>query len=242
MSSEVSDGEASRELRSIFSDLPGLILVTELAEFLADLQEARDILSLAIAENDDRPRPEGLFDALVASAIVAYWRCFMVSKRRGLHDLVPIPAEMAAMHERSRLMRNRAIAHSDSERLMAVSTVILSKCDGEITYVGLGRAIAVQGVGVEFEDTRRLVSSMIDLTEAALEKAESDFESSLRGMNMKTLWNSPEIDFGEVSTDIFRDVDPSSGRRVVRGAFRVKPAPSKELEQALMELLAREPD
>ena len=100
----------------------------ELSSCAADLVEARDALGLALRSMADDASP--LQDAersLVANAAMAYCRTFFPSKvRRPVTNVVEIPQEFAATHQRVAMFRNRAIAHSQSDLSVTYALGVLT--------------------------------------------------------------------------------------------------------------------
>lgn len=92
-------------------------LFIELSSHAADLVEARDALGEALRSMSDPDSPlRNAERSLVANAAMAYCRSSFPSKvRRPVTDFIEIPQALIATHELVAMLRNRTIAHSQSE-------------------------------------------------------------------------------------------------------------------------------
>jgi hypothetical protein len=115
------------EWRWVIVDSETALLAAEMRVYSNDLDAALEAFGLIEGLDEEEYDFGRLREHLVASAIIAYWRCFPT--RLGKPSLARRieMTELAEVHERSRLWRNRLVAHTDSGMTSTITHIPLVK-------------------------------------------------------------------------------------------------------------------
>lgn len=111
-------------------DSPNTRLLIELSSHGTDLVQAERALDLAQGPDwaDDA-------DLLIASAVVAYCRCFVPSHVRSpLSAYADVPTEHAGTHDHVRAFRNATVAHSQSDLAVTYALGVADATSREVRY------------------------------------------------------------------------------------------------------------
>jgi hypothetical protein len=149
-------------------------LFIELSSYASDLTEALSALDMAL-DSDGDARP-----FLIGFAVVAYWRCFGLSKVRvRLDEHVEIPERMLKTHQLVKVFRDATIAHSQSELAVTHPVAVLDSHTLEVKDVSALTVISTLPSSVA-RDFKSLIEAVQELLDEAIEPIRGRLESDLR--------------------------------------------------------------
>lgn len=164
-----------------------------LGGFMADLREAADAFAIADSFSEENEDPgTAIYRFLVAHGVVAYARCFASSNVRArLDGCIPVPPDFTETHHGLIYLRNRTIAHSESNLQTTFAVVELSR-DG--TAVVVDRALSMTfttGTPRQvMQKARRLVTELQASLQMELDKAKTAVVGSIDMASATELWST----------------------------------------------------
>jgi len=203
----------------VVPDSPEARRLALLGGFAADLIEVADAFAIAETFLGAKDEPGAtIYRLLVAHGVVAYARCFADSKVRAkLGTLISVPPEFANTHNALMKLRNRTIAHSESNLQPTYAVVDLSH-DG--TTVAVDRALSITITtgtpSPDVQQARLLVTELQAALQLELDAAKTAVAASIDEAFANSLWTTGErlqltpTDFTEWTPDTRRPKYPKS--------------------------------
>ena len=165
-----------------------------LSAFADDLRVALQALEAARSMSAGDSHDIMLRSHLISSGVIAYWRCFPAARGKPSLDAhIKLSWSWTEEHERSRLWRNRVVAHSDSAMKRTVAYVWLENDEGEVTAKGLVPYTVQTPVPQEQMDSFiSLVTEVQLLVEAEQRVLAARARFRLSRSALTDLWDNPE--------------------------------------------------
>ena len=203
----------------VVPDSPEARTLALLGGFAADLIEVADAFAIAESFSDAKQEPGAtIYRFLVAHGVVAYARCFADSNVRArLGTFVSVPPEFADTHDALMKLRNRTIAHSESNLQPSFAVVDLSH-DGTTVVVDRALSITIT-TGMPrpiVQKARLLVTELQASLQSEFDAAKTAVAVSIDVASANSLWTTGErlrltpTDFTEWTPDTRRPKYPKS--------------------------------
>lgn len=163
-----------------------------LASYSADLSEAATALEIGttlLEANNDRDR--AICRLANQQGVLAYWRCFAQSSvRPPITEFVTVPAHLAGLHLQAKHLRNRTIAHSESELQLTYVTVRLTR-DVETTADKVfGVTIGNPAPQSFNEGLAVLVAALGDEMKPVIDAARAAVQVVMNAADLDDLWET----------------------------------------------------
>ncbi|MBD8535688.1 hypothetical protein [Plantibacter sp. CFBP 13570] len=181
--------EYSRQAIVLASE-PVIALAT-LSSFNADLTEARQNFELAAEfENAVDERGHQIYRALVNQAVIAYLRCVKKSDHRPpVLEYVSVPEQFLGVHSQLDKLRNRTIAHSESDLEASYVLATLNATDGTPSLQQIQTITAAGAMPPAIRArAEALVTDLSTQLNKIIDEAKQAVSASLSPEDAATLW------------------------------------------------------
>lgn len=181
----------SEQKQVIIPDSSEARALAGLGSLSADLGEARRTVELAVdyeeAEND---RERAVYRQLISHAVVVYGRVQTKSgARKALWSFISVPANLQATHDQAMLLRNRTIAHSESDLETSHAIAVLTNESGVVDIVRVFVVVSSAPPPHPFvHQLLALIKELQRLLKPELDRARLAVVASLDAQQRNELW------------------------------------------------------